>query len=56
MDGRSQIKVHTDERTHIHSIQSSLVVTHPITNQASRYLTSVTESPRASIGRHQGPK
>jgi len=45
MDGRSQIKVHTAERTHIHSAQFSLSVTHPRTNQARRYLTSVTESP-----------
>jgi len=27
MDGRSQIKVHTDERTQVHSAQSSLAVT-----------------------------
>jgi len=45
MDGRSQIKVHTDERTQVHSAQSSLVVTHPSTNRGRRYLTSVTESP-----------
>jgi len=45
MDGRSQIKVHTDERTHVHSAQSSLAVTHPSTNRARRYLNSVTESP-----------
>jgi len=37
MDGRSQIKVHTDERTQVHSAQSSLAVTHPSTNQARRY-------------------
>jgi len=42
-DGRSQIKVHTDRRTQVHSAQSSLVVTHPTTNQARRYLTTVTE-------------
>jgi len=34
IDGRSQIKVHTDERTQVHSAQSSLVVTHPSTNRA----------------------
>jgi len=45
MDGRSQIKVHTYERTQVHSAQSSLVVTHPSTNRARRYLTSATESP-----------
>jgi len=45
MDGRSQIKVHTNERTQVHSAQSSLVVTHPSTNRGRRYLTSVTESP-----------
>jgi len=27
MDGRSQIKVHTDERTQVHSAQSTLVIT-----------------------------
>jgi len=43
MDGRSQIKVHTDERTQVHSAKSSLAVTHPSTNRARRYLTSVTE-------------
>jgi len=36
MDGRSQIKVHTDERTQVHAVQSSLVVTHPSTNQGRR--------------------
>jgi len=45
MDDRSQINVHTDERTQVHSAQSSLVVTHPSYNRARRYLTSVTESP-----------
>jgi len=45
MDGRSQIKVHTDERTQVHSVQSSLAVTHSSTYQARRYLTSVTKSP-----------
>jgi len=29
IDGRSQIKVHTDERTQVHSVQPSLAVTHP---------------------------
>ena len=45
MDGRSQIKVHIDERTQVHSAQSSLAVIHPGTNRARRNLTSVTESP-----------
>ena len=45
LDGRSQIKVHTDERTQVRSAQSSLAVTHPGTNRARRSLTSVTESP-----------
>jgi len=44
VNGRSQIKVHTDERTQVHSAQSFLAVTHPSTNRARRYLTSVTES------------
>jgi hypothetical protein len=51
MDGRSQIKVHTDERTQVHSAQSSLAVTHPSTNQARRYLTSVT----VSLSKHWSP-
>jgi len=29
MDGQSQIKVHTDERTQVYSNQSSLAVTYP---------------------------
>jgi len=33
VDGRSQIKVHTDERTQVHSARSLLMVTHPSTNQ-----------------------
>jgi len=33
---RSQIYVHTDERTQIRSARSSLVVTHPSTNPARR--------------------
>jgi len=45
MDGQSQIKVHTDEQTQVHRAQSSLAVTHPSTNLARHYLTSVTESP-----------
>jgi len=43
MDGRPQIKVHTDERTQVHSAQSSLEVTHPSINRVRRYKTSVTE-------------
>jgi len=44
MDGRSKIKIHNDERTQVHSPQSSMVATHPSTNRARRwaYLTSVT--------------
>jgi len=45
IDGRSQIMVRTDEQTQVRSAQSSLMVTHPSTNRARRYLTSVTESP-----------
>jgi len=41
IDGRSQIKVHTDERTQVHSAQSSLTVTHPSTNRGRRCITSV---------------
>jgi len=45
VDDRSQFKVHTDERTQVHSAQSSLAVSRPSSNRARRYLTSVTESP-----------
>jgi len=41
IDGRSQIKVHTDERTQAHSALSSLTVTHPSTNRGRHCLTSV---------------
>jgi len=41
MDGRSQIKVHTDERTQVHSTRSYLTVTHPSTNRGQHCLTSV---------------
>jgi len=41
IDGRSQIKVHADERTQVHSARSSLVVTHPSTNRGIRCLISV---------------
>jgi len=43
MDVRSHIKVHTDERTQVHSAQSSLVVTHPSTNRARRYLLNFSD-------------
>jgi len=36
IDGRSQIKVHTDERTQVHSARSSLTVTHPSSNRGRR--------------------
>jgi len=39
VDGRSQIKVHIDERTQVHSAQSFLAVTHPSANRVRRYLT-----------------
>jgi len=38
VDGQSQIKVHTDERTQVHSARSSLVVTHPRTDRGRRAL------------------
>jgi len=41
IDGRSQIKVHTVERTQVHSDQSSLTVTHPSTNRGRRCLASM---------------
>jgi len=37
--------VRLNGRTQVHSAQSSLAVTHPSSNRARRYLTSVTESP-----------
>jgi len=39
--GRSQIKVHADERTQVHSAPSSLAARHPSTNRGRRCLTSV---------------
>jgi len=48
---RSQIKFDSDER--IQSAQFSLVVTHPSTNRARRYLTSVNEPPSPS--KHWSP-
>ena len=45
LDGRSQIKVHTDKRTQAHSAQCSLGVTHPSTNRGRRASTTVNESP-----------
>jgi len=41
IDGRSQIKVHTDERTQVRSTWSSLTVTHSSTNRGRCCLTSV---------------
>jgi len=52
IDGRSQIKVHTDERTQVHSARSSLTVTHP-RNRGRRCLTSVKMMHWASLGRHR---
>jgi hypothetical protein len=37
-DGRSQFKVHTDERTQVHSARLSLAVTHPSINRGRRAL------------------
>jgi len=47
-DGRSQIKVHTDERTHIHNARSSLVVTHPSTNRGSVVVKAKLQKPRTN--------
>jgi len=41
IDGRSQTKVHTDERIQVDSARSSLTVTHSSTNRRRRCLTSV---------------
>jgi len=43
MDGRLQMKIHTDERTLVHSAQLSLAVTHPSTNRARRYLINFSD-------------
>jgi len=44
MDGLSQIKVHTNDRTQVHSAQSSLETTHPSINRARRNLSDrITE-------------
>jgi len=40
MDGRSRIKVDTDERTQVHSARSFLAVIHPRTNRGRRCLAS----------------
>jgi len=37
IDGWSHFKVHTDERTQVHSARSSLVVTHPSTNRVLNF-------------------
>jgi len=39
IDVRSQIQVNTDEWTQVHSVWSSLVVTHPSTNRGRSALT-----------------
>ena len=44
-ENRSQIKVHTDERTQVLGVRSSLMVTHPSTGRGRRALISVNESP-----------
>jgi len=50
MDGRTQIKVITDERSQVHMQRSVFPgVTHPSTNRARRYLTWVTESPSKEL-------
>jgi len=41
IDGRSQIKVHTNERIQVHRAQSSLTVTHPSTNFSERATVSL---------------
>jgi len=52
-DGRSQSKVHTDERTQAYSAQSSLAVTRPSINLGRRCLTSVNVPLSYSLGRHR---
>jgi len=47
-DGRSQIQVHTDERTQVCSILPSLGVTHQSTNRGRRALISVNVPPVAN--------
>jgi len=51
--GRSQIKVHTNERTQVHSAQSSLGPPIQVLTglDAERYLTSVTDWPNEQFHR-----
>jgi len=49
IDGRLQIKVHTDERIQVHSARSSLAVTHPSTSRGRRCLTSVNATELALV-------
>jgi len=46
---RSQNKVHTDERTQVHSVRSSLVVTHPSTNRGRRWMYREDETERRPV-------
>jgi len=50
MDGRSQIKVHTDElRTGVRSARSYLMVTHPSTNPRSTLLNFSERAPELAL-------
>jgi len=53
MDGRSQIKVHTDEQTQVHRARSSLTVIRTSTNRCRRCLTSVKVPLSYRLGRHR---
>jgi len=56
IDGWKQIKVHTDERTLVHSARSFLVVTYPSTNRGQRCLTLVNVPLRTCPGGHRKPQ
>jgi len=53
IDGRSQIKVHADERTQVHSARSSLTVTHPSTNRGRNVASLQWTCHWASLGHHR---
>jgi len=55
LDGRSQIKVHTDERTRVHSARSSLTVTHPSMYTEVDVAVLQWTCHWASLGRHRQP-
>jgi len=49
----SQIQVHTDEWTQVHSARSSLVVTHQSTNQGLSFSERATELALVATRNHE---